>query len=350
MGAVAGPPGRSLKFSVQLPTCTEGLVNPVPFATPDDFIRLAQAAERWGYDAVWGNDHITAAPYVKTRWAEPPNFYEVLVTLAAIGAHTERVKLGTAVLVLPLRDPVLVVKQIATLDRFTGGRAILAVGVGAYREEFERLRPRLAAIRRGELLDEGLEALRLLLDDKQRSVTYMGRHVAFQDLELYPKPLQQPFPIYVGGHNEAAVARAARLGQGWLPGWRPLGEVKARVALLRRLTAEAGRDPRAVEAAVQFTLLLGRTDDAARTRYRETGMVQHRVSLAHTGRDPALAEDNNLIGSPRRVAEKIAWLAEAGVDHICALQFPSDSVSEMLEQMEWFARDVVTAFRPGRKA
>jgi probable F420-dependent oxidoreductase len=335
----------SMRFSVQLPTCTEGLVNPIPFARPGDFVRLAQAAERLGYDAVWGNDHITAAPYVRTTWSEPPNFYEVLITLATVGAHTRRVRLGTAVLVLPLRDPVLLAKQVATLDQLTGGRVVLAVGLGAYREEFEAHWPRRVSARRGDLLDEGLLALRVLLTE--RVASHAGPHYAFEKLELCPKPLQQPFPLYVGGHNEAAVARAARFGQGWLPGWRPFDEVKQRTALLRRLTAEAGRDPRDVEAAVQFTLVIGRTPEAAAARYRATGMVQHRKSLAHSGRDPALAEVNNLIGSPESLAEKIAFLQDAGVDHVCALQFPHDSVTEMLEQMEWFARDVMRAFPKG---
>ena len=333
-----------MRASVQLPTCTEGLVNPIPFAAaPADFVRLAQAAERLGYDGVWGNDHVTAAPYVREHWSEPPNFYEVLVTLATVGAATARVHLGTAVIVLPLRDPVLLAKQVATLDRLTGGRVILGVGIGAYREEFEAQWPRKRGARRGDLLDEGLAALRLLFTE--RDASYAGRHVAFDHVELFPKPLQDPFPIYVGGHNEAAIARAARLGQGWLPGWRPFDEVKARTSLLRRLTAEAGRNPKEVEAAVQFTVVLGRSSEEAAARYRRTGMVQHRRSLAHTGRDPALAEANNLIGSAASVLDKVAWLAAAGVDHLCALQFPHDSVAEMEEQMEWFARDVIQPFR-----
>jgi probable F420-dependent oxidoreductase len=332
-----------MRVSVQLPTCTEGLVNPIPFAAaPADFVRLAQAAERLGYDGVWGNDHVTAAPYVREHWSEPPNFYEVLVTLATIGAHTSRVHLGTAVIVLPLRDPVLLARQVATLDRMTGGRVILGVGIGAYREEFLAQWPRQRAVRRGDLLDEGLAALRQLFTE--RAASYAGAHIAFERVELAPKPVQRPLPIYVGGHNEAAVARAARLGQGWLPGWRPFDEIAARTALLRRLTAEAGRDPKEVEAAVQLTVVLGRTPEEAAARYRRTGMVQHRRSLAHSGRDPALAEANNLIGSPASLLDTLAFLAAAGVDHLCALQFPHDSVTEMQEQMEWFARDVVHAF------
>jgi len=332
-----------MRVSVQLPTCTEGLVNPIPFAgAPADFVRLAQTAERLGYDGVWGNDHVTAASYVREHWSEPPNFYEVLVTLAIVGAHTSRVHLGTAVIVLPLRDPVLLARQVATLDRMTGGRVILGVGIGAYREEFLAQWPRRRDARRGDLLDEGLAALRRLFTEREAS--YAGAHVAFERVELAPKPVQRPLPIYVGGHNEAAVARAARLGQGWLPGWRPFDEIAARTALLRRLTAEAGRDPKEVEAAVQLTVVLGRTPEEAAARYRNTGMVQHRRSLAHSGRDPALAEANNLIGSPASLLDKLAFLAAAGVDHLCALQFPHDSVNEMQEQMEWFAHDVVHVF------
>lgn len=333
-----------MRFSVQLPTCTEGLVNPVPFVRPGDFVRLAQVAERVGYDGVWGNDHVTPAPYVREHWPDPPAFYEVLVTLATVGAHTRRLHLGTAVIVVPLRDPVLLARQVATLDQLTGGRLILGLGIGAYREEFLAQSPRLAEARRGDILDEGIEALRLLLTERRAS--YAGDYVAFEGVELFPKPVQRPFPIYIGGHNPQAVFRAALLGQGWLPGWRPFDEVRERTALLRRFTAELGREPREVEAAVQFTVMLGRSPEEARARYRSTGMVRHRRSLAHTGRDPALAEANNLIGSPASVLEQVHWLARAGVDHLCALQFPHDSVGEMQEQMEWFAREVADAFRP----
>ena len=332
-----------MRASVQLPTCTEGLVNPIPFAAaPEEFVALAQQAERLGYDGVWGNDHITAVPYVREHWKASPNFYEVLITLATVGAHTSKVHLGTAIMVLPLRDPVLLAKQVATLDRMSRGRVILGVGVGAYREEFLAQWPRKRDARRGDMVDESLAALRLLFEQPRAS--FDGVHHAFEAVEMFPKPVQAPLPIYVGGHNEQAIARAARLGQGWLPGWRPFAEVRERTALLRRMTAEAGRDPKAVEAAVQFTVMLGRTPEEASARYQETGMVAHRRSLAHSGRDPALAEANNLIGSPASVLEKIGYLAESGVDHVCALQFPHNSVAEMREQMEWFMQDVIRVF------
>ena len=334
-----------MKFSIQLPTCTEGLVNPVPFVNPEAFIHMAEEAERLGYDAVWGNDHITPAAYARQKWPEPPNFYEVLVTLATVGARTTRIRLGTAVLVLPLRDPVLLAKQVSTLDRFTNGRVILGTGIGAYREEFDAQWPRRKAERRGDLLDESLEALQYLF--REVDATYEGRHIAFSNIAMRPKPVQDPLPIFVGGHNEAMIGRAARLGQGWLPGWRPFEQIVERVALLRRLTEEAGRPARAVEACSQFTLCIGKTLEEARARYRKTGMVQHRVSLAHTGRDPALAETHNLIGSPASILEQVAFLDRAGIDHVCALQFPSDTGTEMLEQIQWLAEEVMKPFNGG---
>ncbi len=331
-----------MKFSIQLPTCTEGLVNPVPFIGPEEFVHIAQKAEQLGYDTVWGNDHVTPATYARQKWLKSPNFYEVLITLATVGAHTTRVRLGTAVLVLPLRDPVLLAKQISTLDNFTGGRVVLGTGIGAYREEFDAQWPRRNRERRGSLLDESLEALRRLFHDA--NATYEGRHIAFRDIAMSPKPVQDPLPIFVGGHNKATIRRAAQLGQGWLPGWRPFDQIAERTALLRQLTEAGGRHPRDVEACSQFTLYIGKTVEEARSRYRKTGMVQHRVSLAHTGRDPALAEANNLIGSPASILDQVAFLDKAGIDHVCALQFPSDSGVEMLEQMEWLAEEVMKPF------
>ena len=332
-----------MRFSIQLPTCTEGLVNPVEFVKPEEFITLAKDAERLGYDGVFGNDHVTPAPYVREKFSEPPNFYEVLMTLATVGAQTSRIRLGTAVLMVPVRDPVLVAKQVSTLDRFSNGRVTLAVGIGAYREEFLANCPRMRKARRGDLLDESLEALRVLFTE--RDASYEGKHIAFKDIAMRPKPVQDPFPIYVGGHNTEVIKRAARFGQGWLPGWRPFDQLKERVALLRQFTEEAGRDPSEVEAAVQLTLFVGKTLEEAQAGYGKTGMVAHRKSLAHSGRDPALAATHNLIGSPASIQEQLEFLDGVGVDQITAIQFPSHTVTEMREQMEWFAKDVMAPFR-----
>lgn len=330
-----------MKFSVGLPTGFEGLMLPIPFVKPDDFVRIGQAAERMGYDSVWGNDHVTTQHYVRKLFPDtPPAFYEVLITLAVVGAATTRLRLGTALLVLPMRDPVWVAKQAATLDQLTAGRFILGTGIGAYREEFEAWGPRLKAARRGEMADEALELIHRLLTE--RSVTFEGRHYSCAGVEMYPKPRQLPFHIFVGGHNLENVARAARWGLGWLPGWRPFEELEERIRLLRRLASEAGRDPDAIEIAPQFSVTVARTMEEAQRTYMASGLVAHRTSLAYTGRDLSRQVEANLVGSPDVIREKVARLEAIGVQHCCALMFPTETVTEMLEQMQWLAETVMS--------
>ena len=338
-----------MKFSVAIPTGYEGLVHPVPFATPDDIIRIARRAEELGYDSVWGNDHLTTQHYVRELWGRAPNFWDVLVMLTAVAAHTTRLRLGTSVLVVPMREPVVTVKQIATLDCVSHGRAVIGVGIGAYKEEFEAVRSAWRGANRGEILDEGLEAYHLLLTEP--SASFKGRYFHFEGVENFPKPVQDPFPIYVGGHNLKSIDRAVRWGYGWCPGWRPLDELAEWTALLKHKAEQAGRDPASIEIAPQFSATVARTHEEACERYLNTGMVHHRRSLAtSTGRDASKALDNNLIGSPAAILEKLGRLEKIGVDHCSATMLPTASVDEMLEQMEFLATEVFQPFNAVRRS
>jgi probable F420-dependent oxidoreductase len=330
-----------MKFSVSLSTAFEGVMYPVPFVQAEDFIVQGKMCERLGYDSVWGNDHITTQDYVrKLHPGKPPNFYEPMMVLAAIGAVTTTLKLGTALTVLPMRDPVYLAKQAITLDRMTSGRFIMGVGLGAYREEFLAWGgSRVDKARRGDMMDEGLQALELLFNEDRCS--FEGKYYAFRDMEMFPKSRAQPFPLYVGGHNLESLERAARYGQGWLPAWRPLTEMEERIARLKARAAELGRNPDDIEIAPQFSVTIGKTLEAAEKRYMESGLVAHRVSLSYTGRDLSHQVVANLVGSPDVILEKIDKLRSIGVDHCSALMFPTDTVAEMNEQVEWFATDVM---------
>ena len=335
-----------MKFSVCLPTGFEGLIHTIPFVKPTDFVRLARLCERLGYDSVWGNDHITTQHYVRELFpGTPPNFYEPLVTMSMIAGATTTLRLGTALLVLPMREPVYLAKQIATLDQLSGGRFTLGVGIGAYREEFAAQSARLAdgKARRGDLMDEGLEALHGLLT--QPKFSFSGKYFEFRDIELAPKTVQ-PFPVYVGGHNLEAVERAARWGAGWLPAWRPMQEMKDRITLLRERTAAYGREPGAVEVAPQFSVTIAKTQEEAEAKHMASGLVAHRKSLAYTGRDLSQQLAMNLVGSPEGILEKIDRLQAIGVDHFCALIFPTDTIEEMYDQVEWFAEAVLKVAAP----
>jgi probable F420-dependent oxidoreductase len=333
-----------MKFSICLSTGFEGVMYPIPFAEPQDFVAQAQLCERVGYHSVWGNDHITTQQYVtELHPGKAPNFYEPLITLAMCAQATERLIVGTALLVMPMREPVYLAKQVATLDQLSGGRFILAVGLGAYREEFTAMAPRLKGARRGDLLDEGIEAFLKLMTKPNAS--HDGVHYAFDNIKMFPKPKQNPYPLYIGGHNMATVERAAKFGHGWLAGWRPLAEMEERIRILKDRTEELGRPRNAVEIAPQFSMLLANTDEEAEAKYMKSGLVAHRQSLAYTGRDLSHQVIANLIGSPQTVIGKIEKLKSIGVDHCSALMIPANTLSEMNEQIEWFAQDVMPYFK-----
>src|SRR5919204_6107378 len=154
-----------LEFGVGLPTCREGVAYPVGYVRPSDFVRIAQRAEQLGFDSLWANDHLTTPHILQRTLDEPPKFYEPLITFAAVAAATRAIRLVLSVVVLPEREPVLLAKQIATLDDLSGGRVTLGVGIGAYREEFEAVHPARSKLNRGALLDEGIAALRRLFDE-----------------------------------------------------------------------------------------------------------------------------------------------------------------------------------------
>lgn len=330
-----------MKFSISLPTGFEGVMYPVPFVDPADFVRMAKLCEKLGYHSVWGNDHIQSQNYVRELFPDSPlNFYELMTVLSFCAAATTTLEVGTALAVLPMRDPFWLAKVSATLDQLSNGRLILALGIGAYREEFAAWAPRAAGkARRGEMMDEGIALMQRLFSE--RRVTHEGKYYAVRDIEMYPKPRRQPFALWVGGHNMETVERAARVGTGWLPGWRPWHELEERIGYLKRRAVELGRDPADIEIAPQFSLTIARTAEEAERRYMESGLVAHRKSLAYTGRDLSKQVVANLVGSPDLIREKVDGLRKIGVDHACALMIPADSMAEFEDQVEWFAKTVM---------
>jgi len=332
-----------MRFGVSLPTGKEGLSAPLPFCSAPPLIDLARLAERLGYDSVWGNDHVHAPAYVRADYAEPPRFYELLVTLAAVAGATERVRLGTAVLVLPLREPVTLAHQAATLDQLSGGRLVLGVGLGSYREEFEAVRPRCAGVVRGDLMDEMLVGVRMLLTERRAAMT--GEHVAF-DVELHPKPAQARLPILVGGNHPSALRRAAMLGDGWIPTGVDAAAIRRGREQIAELAATAGRDPSRLAVAPQIMCCLARSREQAQARFRGSRYYAHLRSLAGSTLVGALdqAEAVNLVGTPADVVERVDALAAAGVGELGAISFLADTVEQMAEDIELFAETVMPRF------
>jgi probable F420-dependent oxidoreductase len=340
-----------MRFGMGVPTATEGMMYPVPFADIDDAVKLGEAAEAFGFDSIWGNDHVSTQEYVREEFDEPPRFYEPLEYLAYVAATTRRVRLATCILVLPFRHPVMVAKQIATLDRLSGGRALLGVGVGAYREEFEAMWPG-RKINRGEYVQECLEGMRLLFTN--RRATYEGRWVHFEDVESFPKPLQQPLPILSGGNAPGSKRRAALLAHGWLPACLTPQQVTAGCGEIRSIAAEHGRDlPGNFEVALQVAVSMAATHEEAVDRFRSSQVYAHLKSLSQSTlkdqQDDETFEDRNLIGTPDEIIERVAAYEETGVDTLAGLLFATNEVQETIEVMGQFSDKVMAQFVPSKE-
>jgi probable F420-dependent oxidoreductase len=224
--------------------------NIMGFAERDGLTQMAQAAESAGFESLWTVEHViypdsyeSAYPYDrsgKMMMAPDTNLPDPLIWLAFVAAATSTIRLATGILILPQRNPVVLAKEVATLDYLSGGRVDLGIGVGWLEEEFDALGVPFA--RRGARTDDYVAAMRALWDGN--SVTYEGEFMNFSGVSSNPKPLSGRVPIHVGGHSKAAAERAGRLGDGFFPG---KGNISELVEIVRQTAADSGRDPMAIE-------------------------------------------------------------------------------------------------------
>jgi probable F420-dependent oxidoreductase len=333
-----------MRFGVGLPTCREGVAYPVGYVRPTDFVRIARRAEELGFDSLWANDHLTTPHILQTTLDRPPSFYEPLITFAAVATTTQWIRLILSVVVLPEREPVLLAKQIATLDDLSDGRVTLGVGIGAYREEFEAVHPTRSRVNRGDLLDEGIAALRCLF--AAQSATYEGRYLQFRGVQLAPKPRQQPFPIYVNAHEGAGLDRVARVGDGWITSApTPRELARTRADLSERATAE-GRDPAEISVNVQIWVCLGTDEVQAEARLRRSQHFRRLVARDRQRPESSIVEEfraSNLLGSCDQLVDQLRAFEAAGAQHV-GLIFLGDTVDELLDDMTLFAEGVRPAF------
>jgi probable F420-dependent oxidoreductase len=331
-----------MKFGAALPTCAEGLGYPVGFATPEGLATIAERAESLGFYAVMANDHLCTPRAIRDAAARPPSFYEPLVTFAYCAARTRRLRLMTGVVVLPLREPVLLAKQLTTLDQCCAGRLIAGIGPGAYRDELEATLPGLRHASRADLMDEGVQALQLLL--RERRATFRGPHYAFEDVELYPKARQRQLPIFIAGNTERAIRRAARHAEGWLPASLTPPQLASGKARLGRFAEEAGRDPAQLSVATQLVVCMGRTQEEAERQFKASRVYQEWQAVGLSGVALASLLGANLIGTAEEICQRVAAFEQAGVDHLAGLIFLGRELAQVLERMEEFAESVIDAF------
>ena len=296
-------------------------------ASPENLRTLAQRAESLGFDSVWVSDHIILPrkvdsfyPYAAdgvATFRPDEDYYDPLATLNFLAGCTQKIRLGTHVLILPYRNPVLTAKMLSTLDVLSGGRVILGAGVGWMEEEFQALGLDTYA-QRGAVTDEYIQLFKELWT--KDNPEFHGEHYQLSESGFKPKPVQKPHPpIWIGGHTNPAIRRAAKYGDGWMPiGLRPPAilepeELAEKIARLRRLTVRAGRP----EDAVSLCFSTGVPFD------NSPGATRRMMS-----------------GRAEQIAADLRQYQDLGVRNFI-LGFPGDSVAALDEAMEQFSKQVM---------
>lgn len=275
-----------------------------PLAKAEDIVATAQAAEEYGYDSIWTTDHILLPENDSSRFRM---LYEAIATLAFVAGRTSRVRLGVSSLVLPMRDPLLVARQMSALDALSGGRSMLCVSVGWSRGEYENLGYDFH--NRGARLDEAIKVMRLLWDSRGETVSHSGEFFQFECAIFDQLPVQKGGPeLWVGGNSLAARKRAARFNAVWHPSSIRLEDFS--------------------EGAASFRELSGGSIPGIAPRLRVT-----------YGRpDP----DAPLCGSPSEIRKQLKQYTAAGMTGVL-LSFNASGQAQRESDMKAFMENVVQA-------
>ena len=274
---------------------------------------MAVRAEEMGFDSVWVTDHIIVPDVLPDR---PPeivyrhDMLEPITLLAHLGAVTKRVNIGTSVIILPYRNPVILAKAVATADVLSNGRVIFGAAVGWMEGEFASLNAEFE--KRGAVSDEYLQMLKELWTNPRPN--FDGANFQFSEVTFSPMPVQKPHPpIWIGGRSRAGARRAARYGDTWHPVQIPAAEVKANAEYMGEYCQRIGRE---TPPQLSFRCNLRFSD----------GSVD--------------GERGALQGATEDIIGDISEYADAGVGHII-MEIPGESFAEKFAAMERFQRDIV---------
>lgn len=328
-----------MKFGVHLP-------NVGPFASSDSIKAVARESEELGYDSVWANDHVVWDRLHQERVLlcgskesfhlrpKPVHVYDSISTMAFVAGITERLTFGPIVLQLPLRNPVILAKQTATIDDLSNGRLVLGIGLGGWEKEFATVG--VPWKERGPIADEYLQVLKILWS--QTNATFSGKYFNFSDVEFFPKPVQKPHPpIAIGGNSRAALRRACKYGEIWAP--------------------SIGTMPLEIEAAQEYMRSYGHAKDRLKVCELQITCIAHDSQEAKKKAAPTLdsfpsspteaprvpIETRLFVGSPGEITHKIEQYGES-VDTF-VLAFIADDLEGYLRQMRIFSKEVSSSFR-----
>ena len=309
-----------------------------PLSGADALHRSSVAADRLGFDTLWVHDyyvwnqlldsvHISCGSReayweASARDDYQPLFMESLTNLAYLAGVTENIRLGLAVLCLPYREPLGTAKQLANIDVLSNGRLELGIGQGApkstHNVEFEVMN--ISRATKVKHTREVFEAMReVWTEDK---ATWQGEFYQFEDAEVYPKPVQKPYPpIWIGGSAENSLEMIADYADGWLSFWITPDQFPAAIEDLHGRIAKRGRDPEAFTVGSEIQVYLADTMEQARTETEPTMLAFEEGYAGTTGHHEGADERadtltaiwaSSLVGSPDEVSDQIQKYLDAG--------------------------------------
>lgn len=272
------------------------------YADRNEIIKIALTAEELGFDSIWVSDHIIIP---ESHEGFGDIFYEPLVTLSFLASITKDIKLGSSVIILPYRNPVVLAKMISTLDQLSGGRVILGVGAGWLEREFQALGVPFS--NRGKMTGEFISILKTLWT--QENPSFKGKYFNFSDIKFLPKPVQKPHPpIWVGGGSDKAIKRAVDYGDGWHP-----------VGLTPQKLGEKLKNIHAADVKDGFTISLRRN--------------------LEINKDKSISPDDTLRGSTEKIVKGIKDYKQLGVNHLI-LHMLSGTPEGVLNTMRQFSTEI----------
>lgn len=337
-----------MRFAVMLPQSGR-------LAGPQALVDVAQAAEALGFETVSARDHlIFDGSYITSgmRGLDIPGddrtMFEALETLTYVAAATRTIRLGTSVLILPNRHPLLLAKQTSTLDYVSGGRLLLGLGIGPNRRETSADTTLLGSHRgslareydsfgahgpRGPRMDEYFDALvRLWTEDRP---SFSGEFVHFEDVLMFPKPVQRPYPpIVVGGRSDAARRRAANWDAGWLPSQVTVEEIREGCAALAALRAEHGRTGLPDTIGINVHSVIAASVDAA------FDVAEPTLGKMFANREGYF--ERTLSGDVDTFIERVRAYRDAGVTYV-ELKPVVPSIDALIAQLETVSTSVMPA-------
>jgi alkanesulfonate monooxygenase SsuD/methylene tetrahydromethanopterin reductase-like flavin-dependent oxidoreductase (luciferase family) len=297
--------------NADLPRLGIRLPNSGPFAEPGTLLEVADQAAALGFDRVWVHDHISWARDKLSHFAtgsveacqdQDPNFFESLATAGVLLGRLPTIGVGIAGLVLPLRDPRILMKQLTTLDQLAGPRIIAALAIGNIRGDFDVLG--VPFERRGRLANDYWAAMRAI--GGHQPVTFDGEAISFEDGTFFPRPTG--LALWATASSEPGLKRAARLADGWLTVYESAADYARLAARLDELAAEQGRDPASIDRGYEtYVCVAGNRDEAVSIARRS---LEEKFESLERGLEVCI------VGGPDDVLEQAAAYRRAGARHL----------------------------------